>query len=51
MFDLHAAAMSRVLSPDRQAELDAEQRLLDGTLLDGLGDDPWPVDEHGEPAR
>lgn len=24
---------------------------LAGTLRDGLGDEPWPLDEHGHPAR
>jgi hypothetical protein len=52
MFDRHTDVMTRLgTTPDRQAELDAEQRLLDGTLLDGLDRDPWPLDEHGHPAR
>ena len=51
LFDLHTAAMTRVVSPEQRVALDAEQRLLEATLLDGLADDPWPVDEHGEPAR
>jgi hypothetical protein len=52
MFDRHTAVMTGLgTTPAVQAELEAEQRLLDGTLLDGLEQDPWPVDERGRPAR
>jgi predicted transcriptional regulator len=42
MFDAHHEAMA----PGEQ-----ESRYLEGTLMDGLQDDPWPLDEHGHPAR
>jgi predicted transcriptional regulator len=41
MFDAHHEAMAP----------DAQESHLEGTLMDGLGDDPWPLDEHGLPAR
>jgi hypothetical protein len=42
MFDAHHEAMA----PGEQ-----ESHYLEGTLMDGLQDDPWPLDEHGHPAR
>jgi hypothetical protein len=42
MFDAHHEAMA----PSEQ-----ESHYLEGTLMDGLQDDPWPLDEHGHPAR
>lgn len=40
MFDAH----NEVMGP-------APAEHLEGTLMDGLADDPWPFDEHGRPAR
>jgi predicted transcriptional regulator len=40
MFDAHNEAMAT-----------GTAQHLEGTLMDGLEDDPWPVDEHGRPAR
>lgn len=41
MFDAHNEAMAP----------GAQESHLEGTLTDGLEDDPWPLDEHGRPAR
>ena len=49
MFDHHNAVMTGLGQPAAvPAEIDREQQLLDGTLLDGLRDDPWPVGEGGD---
>lgn len=52
MFDDHLAAMASLgQSRAVREEIEFEQHLLDNTLLDGLGEDPWPVDADGEPVR
>jgi hypothetical protein len=52
MLDAHTEVMSRLdATSERRAELQGDQRLLDATLLDGLEREPWPLDEHGQPAR
>lgn len=43
MFDAHNEAMGKPGATD--------ERGLEGTLFDGLEDDPWPVDERGHPLR
>jgi len=52
MFDAHVAAMAGAGTPSGDhAALGDDQRALDGTLLDGLEGDPWPLDAQGDPVR
>lgn len=52
MFDAHHDALRRVSEdPEQAVAWEAERRDLEGSLLDGLEQDPWPRDERGEPAR
>jgi hypothetical protein len=52
MFDHHTAVMTDLGDPPAvRTELEAEQAILDGTLLDGLEQDEWPHDEHGQALR
>jgi nicotinamidase-related amidase len=52
MFDHHIAITTGLGEPPAiPAAFEAEQSVLDGTLLDGLEHDEWPRDEHGQPLR
>jgi predicted DNA-binding protein len=52
MLDRHVAVVTRLgAGVSERADVEEEQRQLDGTLLDGLEDDPWPLDGRGQPAR
>jgi predicted CopG family antitoxin len=48
----HLAAMERLRAdPEQWKDYQRELEEWDATLMDGLEDDPWPVDERGEPQR
>jgi len=51
MFDAHNEVMAHTSHRAPADALDAEEHQFEGTLMDGLGDDLWPLDEHGRPAR
>ncbi len=48
---VEAAAADAMFDAHNEAMTSGPEHGLDGTLQDGLDDDPWPLDEGGRPAR